>query len=420
MPRRLLSALIAPAALACLVVSGTCQEAGQAGPPFDNLPAGWQVVQHFVVPENQTAQIGRDLGGKIQRLTNTILAVDGRRIQVNIIRCASEPDARGIHAKIAGMKGNPAFCLLAGDSVIEFVGDDAALARRVTDELHLAAPPKDATYRIAAKLVPVEAANYMALNELSNLLTSLATIDDAQARARARQLAERFQVGDRVTLRAHEDCTYSFTPEPIARSKTLGGDATVYTFGQLPDIAGLPYVTLTARVTTHATGVTPTTRKTDPSLLAPTQYWPVDDPKVQALAEQITAGCTDVGQKTDALLRWLKPGANIRFDGPVQGSRYGVVQVLDQGFGHCWDFADVFVTLARAAGMPARQVGGWLYGTSGHIWAEVLIEGTGWQQVDPTGGGELTCGTSYIPYFVTEDGHMPILYAQMPTIELVE
>ena len=86
---------------------------------------------------------------------------------------------------------------------------------------------------------------------------------------------------------------------------------------------------------------------------------------------------------------------------------------------HSW-LSRFAVTLARAAGVPTRQVGGWLYGASGHIWAEVLVEGTGWQQVDPTGGGELTCGTSYIPYFVTEDGHMPILYAQMPTIELVE
>jgi len=52
---------------------------------------------------------------------------------------------------------------------------------------------------------------------------------------------------------------------------------------------------------------------------------------------------------------------------------------------HSW-LSRFAVTLARAAGVPTRQVGGWLYGASGHIWAEVLIEGTGWQQVDPTGG----------------------------------
>jgi hypothetical protein len=36
--------------------------------------------------------------------------------------------------------------------------------------------------------------------------------------------------------------------------------------------------------------------------------------------------------------------------------------------------------------------------------------------VDPTG---LRCGIYHIPYFVTEDGQMPILYTAMPKIEIV-
>jgi hypothetical protein len=90
---------------------------------------------------------------------------------------------------------------------------------------------------------------------------------------------------------------------------------------------------------------------------------------------------------------------------------------LDQKFGHCWDFSDCFVTLARAAGVPSRQVAGWLYAASGHVWAEFYREGQGWQQVDPTGGGKLPCGIYHIPYFTTEDGEMPVLYVAMPLIE---
>ena len=95
------------------------------------------------------------------------------------------------------------------------------------------------------------------------------------------------------------------------------------------------------------------------------------------------------------------------------------MKVLEQKFGHCWDFSDCFVTLARAAGLPSRQVAGWLYGASGHVWAEFHIEGKGWQQVDPTGGGELRCGIYHIAYFTSEDGGMPIMYVSMPKIEPV-
>ena len=69
--------------------------------------------------------------------------------------------------------------------------------------------------------------------------------------------------------------------------------------------------------------------------------------------------------------------------------------------------------------MPARQVAGWLYGSSGHVWAEFYREGKGWQQVDPTGGGVLRCGIYHLPYFTSEDGEMPIVYLALPRIETV-
>ena len=94
--------------------------------------------------------------------------------------------------------------------------------------------------------------------------------------------------------------------------------------------------------------------------------------------------------------------------------------MFEQKFGHCWDFADCFVTLCRAADVPSRQVAGWLYGSSGHVWAEFYREGKGWQQVDPTGGGLLRCGIYHIPYFTSEDGEMPILYVSMPRIEATQ
>ena len=124
-------------------------------------------------------------------------------------------------------------------------------------------------------------------------------------------------------------------------------------------------------------------------------------------------------EKAMAILEWLSPGQNLKHAGQT-GSRWGTLKVFEQKFGHCWDFSDCFVTLARAAGVPSRQVAGWLYGSSGHVWAEYYREGKGWQQVDPTGGGQILCGIYHIPYFTTEDGEMPILYVAMPKIDVVQ
>ena len=66
-----------------------------------------------------------------------------------------------------------------------------------------------------------------------------------------------------------------------------------------------------------------------------------------------------------------------------------VIAALNLGQGECTDFADLFTTLARAAGLPARTVFGIAYNNADqpsfmfHAWNEVLAEGQ-WQGVDPT------------------------------------
>ncbi|WP_415831175.1 transglutaminaseTgpA domain-containing protein, partial [Deinococcus frigens] len=80
---------------------------------------------------------------------------------------------------------------------------------------------------------------------------------------------------------------------------------------------------------------------------------------------------------------------------PAQDRVDGFLFGTKQGF--CEHYAQSFVFLMRAAGLPARIVGGYLGGEQNpdggylivrqqdaHAWAEVWVRGQGWQRVDPT------------------------------------
>ena len=69
--------------------------------------------------------------------------------------------------------------------------------------------------------------------------------------------------------------------------------------------------------------------------------------------------------------------------------------ILESKQGFCSHFATAFVLLARAEGLPARYVQGYLVGTDGkrtisvkntdaHAWPEVYFEGAGWIAYEPT------------------------------------
>lgn len=384
------------------------------------LPAGLYLRSSVEIPLEQTKVIARKLGGNIKRITNSIIQVHGRRIQVNTVTAEDELNAQAIHAALSKMKTYP-FCLRKRNVVIEYVGADidAALAIKTSYELGLQQKPKSVRYRIIAELATVDRADYIASNLLFNQFLVLQSGANSNVIQQISELSKKFQFGCHLILRnpkLNDATQYTFQPSPTHSKET--GATIVYSFGRLPSRRAIPYAIATINITVNDTGFRESTAAPEKALTAATRFWPVDDPQIVALARQIVAGKTTNDAKAMAILEWLSPGQNLKYSGQT-GSRWGVSKVLKQKFGHCWDFSDCFVTLARAAGVPSRQVAGWLYGCNGHIWAEFYREGKGWQQVDPTGGGKLVCGIYHIPYFTSEDGEMPIVYVSMPKIEIL-
>lgn len=95
-----------------------------------------------------------------------------------------------------------------------------------------------------------------------------------------------------------------------------------------------------------------------------------------------------------------------------------------QGF--CEHYASAFAVLMRAAGVPARVVGGYQGGelnpvdgyltvrqSDAHAWTEVWLAGQGWQRIDPTaavsparvaaGSASLASNTGALPTFIRAD-----------------
>lgn len=114
------------------------------------------------------------------------------------------------------------------------------------------------------------------------------------------------------------------------------------------------------------------------------------DGKIKEISQGITKGKDTILERAKAVYDWTVE--NTFRDPNVRGCGTGIVErILAEKGGKCADISGVFVSLARAAGVPAREVFGLRLGkkaeediTGGHhCWAEFYLPGYGWVPVDP-------------------------------------
>jgi len=123
--------------------------------------------------------------------------------------------------------------------------------------------------------------------------------------------------------------------------------------------------------------------------LAPTRLAPIDG-EVKKLADKITKGKRGVLAKAKAIYDWTVENTYRNPD--TRGCGLGdVCRLLQEPGGKCTDISSIYVALARAAGVPSREVFGIRMGkkasqditTWQHCWAEFYLPGYGWVPVDP-------------------------------------
>lgn len=125
--------------------------------------------------------------------------------------------------------------------------------------------------------------------------------------------------------------------------------------------------------------------------------------RTRELARQIAAGKTTRYDQAVALREWLTTRLTYTLVQEDPGDQEPVDFFLfTRKKGHCEYFASAFVVLARALGIPARNVNGFLGGEwneynryvavragDAHSWAEVYFQGVGWITFDATPPGQV-------------------------------
>ncbi len=377
---------------------------------FKDLPDNWRLVKTVSIPNGQLTSFSQKLGVRLKRIDNHFLTYRDNPVQVNVIECDGT-DAAALVQSLRKSKPNPRLVCGTDKFVFELVArDKAQIKAALRARIELGLIPSEAQYEVSFSAAPVTEADAAEANRLFNYFLAFDEGNESVAKEiEARKSS--FAFGNRISLsffgQGEVPSSWSFTPAASSLKEDRNYSLFDAQFGDLTTKVGIPIVNIQGKISSKSYATSQCSPEAAAACLKSTKRWPVDSQRIQKLASDITAACPTPEAKLEKLLNWISNENNFRFDGVIIGSRYGTLQALDQGYGHCWDYSDLFITLARASGIPARQVQGWLFESEGHIWPEVAIDGK-WIAIDPSVG--LRCGSDYIPFSKSMDGETSFIF----------
>ena len=128
------------------------------------------------------------------------------------------------------------------------------------------------------------------------------------------------------------------------------------------------------------------------------KYWDKDHPQIKAKLDEILKGNPKTEEKVKLIYEYVVNTLKYNSDklsGDIE--RLGAITALNNPeTAVCMEFTDLFITMARAAGIPARELDGFAYTQNPklrplslgkyilHAWPEYYDEKRGWVMVDPT------------------------------------
>lgn len=141
------------------------------------------------------------------------------------------------------------------------------------------------------------------------------------------------------------------------------------------------------------------------------KYWEVNAPEITKIASSLFINDGTVAENAENIYNYILKTLEYDFETLNKEflERNGALKTLTEDtLVACMEFTDVFITLARANGIPARELNGYAFSGEGlnaplsinlrggdvlHSWPEFYDPKFGWVAVDPTWGS--TTGTDY-------------------------
>jgi hypothetical protein len=192
------------------------------------------------------------------------------------------------------------------------------------------------------------------------------------------------------------------------QTDALGHRILALSFEHFPPL-GQKIVTVTAEVDcAPSPGTDLTASESD---FVSRQYWLGAERFVESDSDEIRALAGSLRRAADlattrAIYDWVR--GNLSYAGYV-AEDLGALSALKNRRGDCTEYADLVVALARANGIPARMVGGYVTDRDVaprpkdyHNWAEVYLEGT-WRIVDAQKENWLVSSAGYIVFRLYRD-----------------
>ena len=152
-------------------------------------------------------------------------------------------------------------------------------------------------------------------------------------------------------------------------------------------------ITITAVAPPEQTGSMPVTERELQPYLAATEFVQSDDPALIGKAREIVGDEQDLWKAACQVRQWVYDNMKKRDSYPKPITAKECLEELE---GDCSEHAMLFLGLARAAGVPAKFVGGLVYSKGAfwyHAWNEVYVGNGVWVAVDATWNEEVADAT---------------------------
>ena len=144
---------------------------------------------------------------------------------------------------------------------------------------------------------------------------------------------------------------------------------------------------------------------------------PVKHPEIVRLTQEVIGTETNAKKKTQLLISFVSQ----YIEDSYSSNAFSVLQILKNRQGDCTEHSMLFATMARAAGIPAREVSGFIYmgdetkAFGAHAWNEIVLDGN-WVPVDAT-WDEFEINPTHIQIKKTSEVEMLTLRTRMKLIK---